>query len=138
MSGVWRLRNALTRSQHRTRPGLRSPRSARPRRAARFGHQPELGERHANGLLRCAQMVRVDTFHPEPWLPAEVRSELGNYRRSGYDRGHMASNGDMGDEAGQRDSFSLANMKRFAVKDPRWEPSARIGARSVLCGGAQQ
>ena len=55
-------------------------------------------------------MVRVDTFHPEPRLPVDVRSELSDYRRSGYDRGHMAPNGDMGDEASQRDSFSLANM----------------------------
>ena len=55
-------------------------------------------------------MVRVDSFHPEPQLPPGVRSELSDYRRSGYDRGHMAPNGDMGDEASQRDSFSLANM----------------------------
>ena len=55
-------------------------------------------------------MVRVNTFHPEAQLPIEVRSELSDYRRSGYDRGHMAPNGDMGDEASQRDSFSLANM----------------------------
>ena len=55
-------------------------------------------------------MVRVDTFHPEPQLPEDVRSELNDFRGSGYDRGHMAPNGDMGDEASQRDSFSLANM----------------------------
>lgn len=55
-------------------------------------------------------MVRVDTFHPELRLPVDVRSELSDYRRSGYDRGHMAPNGDMGDEASQGDSFSLANM----------------------------
>lgn len=55
-------------------------------------------------------MVRVDSFHAEPRLPEGVRSELDDYRRSGYDRGHMAPNGDMRDEASQRDSFSLANM----------------------------
>ncbi len=55
-------------------------------------------------------MVRVDTFHPEPLLPVDVRSELSDFRRSGYDRGHMAPNGDMGDQASQHDSFSLANM----------------------------
>ena len=55
-------------------------------------------------------MVRMNSFHPEPQLPEGVRSELSDYRRSGYDRGHMAPNGDMGDEASQRDSFSLANM----------------------------
>ena len=55
-------------------------------------------------------MVRVDSFHPESQLPEGVRSELSDYRRSGYDRGHMAPNGDMGDGASQHDSFSLANM----------------------------
>ncbi len=55
-------------------------------------------------------MVRLDTFHPEPQLPADVRSELSYRRHSGYDRGHMAPNGEMGDERSQRDSFSLADM----------------------------
>lgn len=55
-------------------------------------------------------MVRVDRFHPEPRLPEGVRSEVGDFRRSGFDREHMAPNGDMADEASQRDSFSLANM----------------------------
>jgi endonuclease G len=55
-------------------------------------------------------MVRVNPFHAEPQLPVDVRSELSDYRRSGYDRGHMAPNGDMGDDASQHDSFSLANM----------------------------
>jgi endonuclease G len=61
-------------------------------------------------IAAARSMARVDTFHPEPRLPVDVRSELRDFRRSGYDRGHMAPNGDMGDGASQRDSFSLANM----------------------------
>jgi endonuclease G len=53
---------------------------------------------------------RVNAFHPDPNLPAEERSELSDYARSGYDRGHMAPSGDMPDAQSQEESFSLANM----------------------------
>lgn len=33
---------------------------------------------------------RRDNFHPDPELSTGLRSELADYRRSGYDRGHMA------------------------------------------------
>jgi endonuclease G len=53
---------------------------------------------------------RVNAFHPDPNLPVEERSELSDYARSGYDRGHMAPSGDMPDSQSQEESFSLANM----------------------------
>jgi endonuclease G len=53
---------------------------------------------------------RVNAFHPDPNLPVEDRSELSDYVRSGYDRGHMAPSGDMPDSRSQEESFSLANM----------------------------
>lgn len=61
--------------------------------------------------LEAAQdLSRENSFHPEPQLPAEQRAELADYARSGFDRGHMAPNGDMPDRTSQHESFSLANM----------------------------
>jgi endonuclease G len=68
-------------------------------------------ERLTRESLSSAEgLVRVDRFHPEERLPAASRAELRDYSRSGYDRGHMAPNGDMPDPASQGESFSLANI----------------------------
>ena len=55
-------------------------------------------------------MKRTSKFFPDPNIPASERAELRHYARSGYDRGHVAPNGDMFDQESQQECFSLANM----------------------------
>lgn len=56
------------------------------------------------------EQIRYNNFHPDPRLPANERSELRDYARSGYDRGHMAPSGDMPTLEAQQESFALSNM----------------------------
>ena len=67
---------------------------------------------------RLSQKIpREDSFHEENNVATEHRATLSDYRGSGYDRGHMAPNGDMNNTAAQYDSFSLANMVPQAPKN---------------------
>lgn len=64
----------------------------------------------ADHIAAARELSREDSFHAEKRLPPGARAELDDYARSGYDRGHMAPNGDMPDRRTQHESFTLANM----------------------------
>ncbi len=72
---------------------------------------PLWGAEHLTGknIDNGAGYEREDNFRADTRLPAGERSELTDYSRSGYDRGHVVNNRDLLPE--QRDeSFLLSNM----------------------------
>ena len=64
----------------------------------------------AESLASARATPRQGQFHPDPRLPPADQAQIADYRRSGYDRGHMTPSGDMPDEQAQQQTFSLANM----------------------------
>lgn len=70
-----------------------------------------VGEHLTAAQVEAAEgMSRTNRFHAEKALPPSERSELADYKGSGFDRGHMAPSGDMPDAKSQAESFSLSNM----------------------------
>lgn len=66
-------------------------------------------------VQRLSQNVpREDSFHEEERIPLDYRSELSDYRGSGYIRWRLAPNADMPNKTAQFDSFSLANIAPVA------------------------
>lgn len=54
---------------------------------------------------------RPDRFEPDPQLLPAHRAESSDYRRSGFDQGHMAPNADLSwHPQAQRESFYLSNI----------------------------
>lgn len=54
---------------------------------------------------------RTNDFKPDPAVPTKGRATLGDYKGSGYDRGHYAPAADFSRDAEQMaDSFFLSNM----------------------------
>lgn len=56
------------------------------------------------------QQKRIDSFRPDDRLTHDQRAELEDFRRSGFDRGHMAPDADSWDEESEYDTFVLSNM----------------------------
>lgn len=66
---------------------------------------------------------RTNDFREDTRLPADWRATLSDFKRSGFDRGHMSPAGDMPNPAADHASFLLSNM---IAQDPtqnreQWE-----------------
>ena len=71
--------------------------------------------------LNDAKQIDYDaSFHEESRLPKSFRASLEDYSGSGYDRGHLAPNGDMANRSQQYDSFSLANIAPQSPRNSRY------------------
>ena len=71
--------------------------------------------------LNQAKLIdREDSFHEESRLPTSMRAKVADYSGSGYDRGHLAPNGNMANRSQQYDSFSLANIAPQSPRNNRY------------------
>jgi endonuclease G len=61
-------------------------------------------------VAAAKQIKRKDRFFADRRLPEAERAELADYKKSGYDKGHMSPDKDQPDETSMEQSFSLANM----------------------------
>lgn len=64
----------------------------------------------AEAVKRGRTFGRSEDFHPDEHVPGRDRAQLDDYRRSGFDRGHMAPSADMPTPEARRESFTLANI----------------------------
>lgn len=53
---------------------------------------------------------REDNFHEETRIKIAHRATLNDYRKSGFDRGHLSPSADQGTRKQQHDSFNLSNI----------------------------
>ncbi|MBB3228266.1 endonuclease G [Luteibacter sp. Sphag1AF] len=77
----------------------------------------------ASQIAQAGTISRKDAFHAETGIPVADRSQLADYKNSGYDRGHMTPAGDEPDATSQKESFSLANMipQSHVLNTGKWE-----------------
>ncbi|WP_321792865.1 DNA/RNA non-specific endonuclease [Caballeronia sp. J97] len=64
----------------------------------------------ADGVEKAKDNTRTNRFFAEKRLPPNESAQLADYKRSGYDRGHMSPAGDRASKKGMAESFSLANI----------------------------
>jgi endonuclease G len=82
----------------------------------------------AQGVRDARSLQRRENFHPDMRLEENDRSELSDYRGSGFDRGHMTPSGDAATADAQEATFeeSVRNLAErdgevFVVTGPAFE-----------------
>ena len=73
-----------------------------------------------NRLNQAKLIDRDDSFHEESRLPQSMRAKVADYSGSGFDRGHLAPNGNMANRSQQYDSFSMANIAPQSPRNNRY------------------
>lgn len=89
-------------------------------------HGPLWSAEHltAQGIDQAKNNTRTNRFFVEKRLPPGASAQLSDYKKSGFDRGHMSPAGDRASKKGMAESFSLANI---VPQDP--SNNRRIWAR---------
>lgn len=89
-------------------------------------HGPLWSAEHltAPGIDQAKNNTRTNRFFVEKRLPPGASAQLSDYKKSGFDRGHMSPAGDRASKKGMAESFSLANI---VPQDP--SNNRRIWAR---------
>lgn len=64
----------------------------------------------ATDLLQRGAIDRTDNFHGDELLPAFLAASPSDYRKTGFDMGHLSPNADAVTKANVEASFSLLNM----------------------------
>ena len=77
---------------------------------------------NARQVQYASTVSRSSEFQPDPSLKIETRAELDDFRKSGFDRGHMAPSANMPTIEAQSESFYLSNIvaQNGTLNGGRW------------------